>query len=59
MTKLSDAKNAIESNPNTKINDLDLKGLTLPTDGIKVENQLNQLNPLSKSILGQLNLNLL
>ena len=34
--EVSNAKNAIESNPNTKINDLELKNLTLPTDGIKV-----------------------
>lgn len=48
MTKSSDAKNAIESNPNTKINDLDLKGLTLPTGGIKVVKPVEPIKPIKQ-----------
>ena len=43
--KVSNAKNAIENNPNTKVNDLELKSLTLPTDGIKVTKPLEPIKP--------------
>lgn len=43
--QVSNAKNAIENNPNTKVNDLDLKSLTLPTDGIKVTKPVGPIKP--------------
>ncbi len=43
--QVSNAKNAIENNPNTKVNDLELKSLTLPTDGIKVIKPVELIRP--------------
>ena len=43
--QVSNARNAIENNPNTKVNDLELKSLTLPTDGIKVIKPVELIRP--------------
>ena len=44
--RVSNAKDAIENNPNAKINDLELKSLTLPTDGIKVIKPVEPIKPI-------------
>ena len=44
--QVSNAKNAIENNSNTKINDLELKNTTLPTDEIKVTKPIEPIKPI-------------
>ncbi|MEY8709074.1 RHS repeat-associated core domain-containing protein, partial [Bacteroides faecichinchillae] len=50
---VSGTKNVIESNPNTKINDLEIKGLSLPIDQLKVVKPIETIKPIKRVNFGE------